>query len=74
MSATVTRETFYCLQIILLRGTLKKTTKLPALSRYRYITLPGSEDQTLSKKEELKINLDEIRRKASISLNKNNFV
>lgn len=73
MSATVTRETFYCLQIILLRGTLKKTTKLPALSRYRYITLPGSEDQTLSKKE-LKINLDEIRRKASISLNKNNFV
>lgn len=23
MSATVTRETFYCLQIILLRGTLK---------------------------------------------------
>lgn len=73
MSATVTRETFYCLQIILLRGTLKKT-KLPALSRYRYITLPGSEDQTLSKKEELKINLDEIRRKASISLNKNNFV
>lgn len=73
MSATVTRETFYCLQIILLRGTLKKQ-QLPALSRYRYITLPGSEDQTLSKKEELKINLDEIRRKASISLNKNNFV